>query len=946
IYSIGGCTGACGAGTAVTTVQYAKVSSNGAVGVWNTTTALPGARYGHTSFQANGYVYAVGGDSGAGAFGATPQTSVYYAKLKNDGTIGSWQTGARTLPAAREFHNTVFNGGFAYVIGGDNAGAQSTVYFAKMYADGSTGDWSTATPLTTGGAARRYASAVFANGFMYLIGGDTGGTAQTDVYYNSMNADGTLGASWASTTSLPFARRWQSSVIVNGYVYAIGGDNAGAQTSTYYAKLLADGTISSWTNNTNALSTAVYGQASTAMNGYVYSVGGYNGTSASANILYSSTSRVLVGGTLDLVGLSSQYLSDPGGAGAIVAGNIRAIGGLQVEGFADINGGLSVDSALNINAVSANTGQVIFNINNSSSNSIFSVLHMAPNFGSLATAGAFVDNNSTYRQEFASDIQTANSTNDGTTVGDDGQWYTDLSTIASVDSWNQGDVAGGVVRLNSGTTSGRGQLLGFGFANGNLSTVLSKARLPVVQMKVKPGINNATNDFFWGMMTQATAPTANDTKTANGIYFWNNNAAGAWQGVVRSGAADVGTVDCPGAISITQFAVGRIQVESSSSVRFLIDNDASDGVSFLDCGVVGVNTNPTAALGLASYVVHTETTGRTFEIDYMSFWQDDDAPLSEVSSSSDGQESSQQGLEVEAQSESFDARIALADMMASADNIYDPSRRFDIQTLVASGGIVARDITTDKLSVNNIEVATGSDINMKLSEDGRFVMFGADGEQKITFDGQGNASFAGTITADKIKASQIEGLEIFTNRISAVPASSSTPRPEPETTEPETNNSTQSSASAPVQFGDITINSAVVTLNLDVNGIITTAGLTVNGPAEFHGNTTFYRLVTFVEKTVFNNDIDFVGRATFNNDTAGFAVIQPGQTQVHVDFTRPYDQLPVVTISVKNGQFIQYAYKDLTPQGFTIVIEQPATTPVEFSWNAVSVKNARTSSNP
>lgn len=45
---------------------------------------------------------------------------------------------------------------------------------------------------------------------------------------------------------------------------------------------------------------------------------------------------------------------------------------------------------------------------------------------------------------------------------------------------------------------------------------------------------------------------------------------------------------------------------------------------------------------------------------------------------------------------------------------------------------------------------------------------GDDGLQNITFDNKGNATFAGTITANTIKAKKIEGLEIITDKITAL----------------------------------------------------------------------------------------------------------------------------------------------------------------------------------
>ncbi|MFZ1719718.1 MAG: hypothetical protein WAU28_00015, partial [Candidatus Moraniibacteriota bacterium] len=130
------------------------------------------------------------------------------------------------------------------------------------------------------------------------------------------------------------------------------------------------------------------------------------------------------------------------------------------------------------------------------------------------------------------------------------------------------------------------------------------------------------NDVVWGLMDQATSVATNDTLPANGIFFWNNNTT-TWTGVVRSGGANVGTATC-GTISTTQFAVGRIEVISATSVKFYMDTDASDGVAPVLCGTVS-GANPTAALGLGAYVVHTGTTATNVDVDYARVWQDDAA---------------------------------------------------------------------------------------------------------------------------------------------------------------------------------------------------------------------------------------------------------------------------------------------------------------------------------
>ncbi|MCB9823024.1 hypothetical protein H6800_02010 [Candidatus Nomurabacteria bacterium] len=209
-----------------------------------------------------------------------------------------------------------------------------------------------------------------------------------------------------------------------------------------------------------------------------------------------------------------------------------------------------------------------------------------------------------------------------------------------------------------------------------------------------------------------------------------------------------------------------------------------------------------------------------------------------------------------------------------------------------------------------------------------------DGKQTISFDADGNAIFSGTITADKIVANQIEGLQVLTDKISSLSNRLS---------------DSESSLNAPSSqtvnsdiLGSITIQTAEVALDLTVDGeLIVNNGLTVNGLAEFNGETIFDKLVTFNGSILINGDTTFAGRATFNNDSGGFAQIKAGQKEVKIEFTSDYPHVPVVTVSVNDGQFVTYSYKDLTQSGFTIVIKDPAVNDINFSWTALSVKDAK-----
>ena len=188
----------------------------------------------------------------------------------------------------------------------------------------------------------------------------------------------------------------------------------------------------------------------------------------------------------------------------------------------------------------------------------------------------------------------------------------------------------------------------------------------------------------------------------------------------------------------------------------------------------------------------------------------------------------------------------------------------------------------------------------------------------------------------------MEGLEIFTDSIQSL-SEQVAAIGQPQTTAVTGTVLGTSTETPLVNLGAVKIKAATVALDMKVEGeLLANGGLTVDGPAEFKGTTIFHKLVTFVEKTVFNNDVAFEGRATFNSDAGGFATIATGEKTVQVNFDRPYEQLPVVTVNVRDGQFVDYAYKDLTSNGFTIVLKDPAEQNVQFAWTAMSVQNPST----
>jgi Kelch motif protein len=117
IYTTGG--SIVGAPGTTSTVFYAQINSNGTVGVWATTTKLPNAIYQHSAVVSNGYIYTTGGFDGAGT-----TSTVFYAPINSNGSIGNW-TSNTPLSSAISSHSAVVSNGYIYTTGANGGGSGS-----------------------------------------------------------------------------------------------------------------------------------------------------------------------------------------------------------------------------------------------------------------------------------------------------------------------------------------------------------------------------------------------------------------------------------------------------------------------------------------------------------------------------------------------------------------------------------------------------------------------------------------------------------------------------------------------------------------------------------------------------------------------------------------------------------------------------------------------------
>ena len=284
VYEIGGSTG-----SAVTTVEYAVINSNGTIGSWAATTPLLTATSFETTVAYNGYLFEIGGNTGVAT------AVVDYAPINANGTIGSW-TATTSIPAATYGATSVAYNGYVYEIGGANAGVATTVVdYAPINANGTIGTWTATTPLPV---ATYAATSVVYDGYVYEIGGIVSGSAVITIDYAPIKADGTIG-SWTATTALPVGTYYATSVVYSGYLYEIGGTTTSVTAVVDYAPINANGTIGSWTATTSL--TAVTNESTSVVyNGYIYEIGGFNGAANVATVNYAK---------IDPPGYTTSYTS-------------------------------------------------------------------------------------------------------------------------------------------------------------------------------------------------------------------------------------------------------------------------------------------------------------------------------------------------------------------------------------------------------------------------------------------------------------------------------------------------------------------------------------------------------------------------------------------------------------------------------------------------------------
>ncbi len=261
-----------------TTVLYSELSATGTPLTWTNTQALPLAVLAAGSVQHNGYLYNLGGVDAA----ENVTTTVVFAKINENGTVGSWQS-TTALPSGKAKLGAVVYNNYLYSLGGitsfSGAGTSSVHYAAINTSTGALGAWTVTTAFPGTKAVNK--SALAHNGYMYQIAAQNNGefpTAlnTTTVLYSQINSNGTLG-SWATTTPFPVAG--VNYPQLNGNVIFSSADST---RDLYYATFRDTGGLYNWSISSGTKATSTGAETAT-WNGRLYIVGGLSAESLSPN---------------------------------------------------------------------------------------------------------------------------------------------------------------------------------------------------------------------------------------------------------------------------------------------------------------------------------------------------------------------------------------------------------------------------------------------------------------------------------------------------------------------------------------------------------------------------------------------------------------------------------------------------------------------------------------
>ena len=285
-------------------------------------------------------------------------------------------------------------------------------------------------------------------------------------------------------------------------------------------------------------------------------------------------------------------------------------------------------------------------------------------------------------------------------------------------------------------------------------------------------------------------------------------------------------------------------------------------------------------------------------------------------------------------------KLILAQLLSQKKDIRSDVPLSEIYTDRVTAGleIISPRVVTESLSVDYIEPALQKDIVVNLATGSAFII-------------------KGELIADKIRANQIEGLDILVSSIKYKVSSEATQSAQILTP-----------TQIPIEIPESA--QPLVLTSLNVDGLVTISGDVrvygsglINGVLNVIDSITSGNLIVsmwadFLGSVIFRGDVHFLGTPKFSQDTAGTSIIKKGEDRVEVKFEKEYEKNPEITANivfdegsqVDDGKILEQNYSLIiskrSAKGFFIRLNKPAVEDISVSWAALAVVREDRVENP
>lgn len=190
------------------------------------------------AFQSDKTFYLIGGENELGE-----SNEVYAAVLDGANGLGPWVK-QDSMPVAKKDPGVARWRSWVYVAGGrDLNGDSNLVLRTQVGEDGFLGQWEAANPLPLPVTSGRL---VACKGFLFFVGGLAAGATTGRVFSTPIHADGKIG-DWTEKTALPVPLKGFAIAGAHGFLWVLGGDDGTTVSNkVYVAQVQNDGSLGAW----------------------------------------------------------------------------------------------------------------------------------------------------------------------------------------------------------------------------------------------------------------------------------------------------------------------------------------------------------------------------------------------------------------------------------------------------------------------------------------------------------------------------------------------------------------------------------------------------------------------------------------------------------------------------------------------------------------------------